>query len=574
MRAMSTTTQLPGEVDVCVIGGGPAGQTVAALLGRYRPGTRVLVLEREGFPRHRVGEGFIVDINRVLADMGAVERIEEEGFPRKWGTTFVWGERREPSTFLFREAAALVDAPEGYQLGYTWHVDRPRFDQLLSEVAVAHGAQFVTGQRVVDVLREGERVVGVRARGRGGDAEVRARWVIDCGGAGGPLTTTVGERVHDRAIRNIAIYGYFEDVGWTPELNGPPDDRRTLILTHPRGWLWLIPVSRELTSVGFVTSHAVWRAGEVADPVAHLDEVLRELPEYEALFAGARAVDYQGDGKLVHAVQELSYTCHRIWGPGWALSGDAAGFVDPVLSIGVYVAMAHAQFLAYALASVLDGELTPELALGSYARSVQDNCDAFRSVAHMFYAYNATRSDWWRECSGLLRQSVHVPEAAERQAFLAFVTGFSARHGLYEEAVNAFGNEFLVSMGQLLFEGQELFEEASLAAEERRVRELLAGDPRLRLRGRWELAPFALPATGTGRLRELRRLELEGGGEDGVYAIGRRLHVEPELAAVPGLLDGARKVSEVAAASGDAEGAERLILRLARMGALERYSSS
>ena len=584
---MTTDTTLPSEVDLCIIGGGPAGQTVAALVSKYRPGTRVLVLERQSFPRHRIGEGFIVDINRVLADVGALERVVAEDFPRKWGTTFVWGAERQPCTFLFREAAALVDPPEGYQLEHTWHVDRPRFDEILAEVAQDAGATFVTRQRVVDVLRDGDAVTGVVVRGDD-DVErtVRARWVVDAGGAGGPLSTTVGEREFDAAIRNIAVFGYYADLGWRADLNGPPDDRRTVILSHPKGWVWVIPVSREVTGVGFVTDLDNFDRSDGVDRVAWLDRVLGELPEYEALFAGARLVDHRGDGKLVHAMQELSYTCHKVWGPGWVLAGDAAGFVDPVLSIGVYVAMAHAQFLAYALVSVLDGAMDVEQALGAYADSVSDNCGAFRAVAHMFYAYNQTRSDWWRECSRLLRTSVHVPQHADRQAFLAFVTGFTARHVLYEEAVNAFGSDFLVSMGQSLFDGEPLFDEQALVDEHERARGVLAGDPRLRMTMPWSFRPFALPAAGTGRLRPVARLELAGHDADepgdSVRRIGRRLHVDPALMPLPELLDGTRRVSELADAlalrAGEAQveraAIDHLLGRLALVGALERVGIS
>ena len=578
-----TTPTLPRETDVCIIGGGPTGQTIAALLRRYRPATRVLVLERQHFPRHRIGEGFIVDINRIFADMGAYERLDAEGFPIKWGTTFVWGSDRRPCTFSFREAAALVDPPQGYQLGYTWHVDRPRFDELLAELSVEAGATFITGQRVLGPLRDGDRVTGVRVRDEvGREAEVRARWVIDCGGGGGPLSTTLGQRTFDQAIRNIAVFGYYAGIGYADDLNGPPDDRRTIILTHPQGWIWLIPVSREVTSVGFVTSIDAYRAAGVEDHITWLDGILGEIPEHGVLFGDAHLVDHREDGRLVHVIQEQSYTCQQVWGDGWALCGDAAGFVDPVLSIGVYVAMAHAQFLAYSLASVLDGDMSADLALGAYARCASDNCEAFRAVAHMFYAWNATRSDWWRECSGLLRQSVHVPADADRQAFLAFVTGFTARHNLYEEAVNAFGSDFLVSLGQQLFDGHPLTSDETLADEHHRARAVLAGDPALRMAGQWDLREFALPAVGTGRLRRVARLDVQldapGAAEHpDVRRIARRVHLEPHFADVPSLLDGRRRVSDVIAELQrrqpevrDRAPVDRLLYRLALLGALSR----
>src|SRR4029079_9734838 len=108
-----------------------------------------------------------------------------------------------------------------------------------------------------------------------------------------------------------------------------------------------------------------------------------------------------------------------------------------ILSIGCYVAQTHAQFLACALRSILDGEVDEETALGCYAKTVRDNLSAFRAVAHMFYRFNTSMSEWWQACSAQLRKSTVVPEEGDKQSFLAFFTGFSARSAIYEEAVNS-----------------------------------------------------------------------------------------------------------------------------------------
>lgn len=571
------------EVDVLVAGAGPAGLTLAGLLAKYRPGTKVLVLEKERFPRHKIGEGLIVDVNRILLDLDALDAVEAAGFPRKYGSTFLWGEDRCPRTFLFRDGEGLVVRPDGYQLDFTWHVDRPSYDRILRDVAVGHGAEVREGTSLVAPVSEGGRVVGAVVRGEdGAEREVRARWTVDCAGGHGPLARTLCRETLDEELRNIALFAYYRDFGWRDDLQGPLELRRTLILTHPRGWVWLIPINARDASVGFVTSLRSFqqekaRRGGRLDPKEYYFEVLRELPEHDVLFGGAEVLDYRQDGRIVHTVQEFSYTTEPTWGPGWALSGDAAGFVDAILSIGCFVAQAHAQFLAYALGSVLDGDCDETLAMDAYATTVSENLESFRSITHMFYAFNRTRSDWWRESSDLLRRSALVPDGAERESFLAFVNGFTARHSLYEEALNSFGGLFLLGLGQSLFGGEEVFDEHAAESEVRRARRLVQGDPRLAVTVPFSTRAFALPHTGTGRLRPVTRLDLAGDDAPG-RSIGRRLYLPAALAAVPGLLDGRTTLSEVARRVAAETGVpfddarrevQKLAYRLARMGVVE-----
>ena len=122
--------------EVAIIGAGPAGLTLAALLAKYRPETSVLVLEKKRFPRYRIGESLIIDINRVLQDMGCMDEVDAAGFVPKYGSTFVWGDDRTPRTFVWPDWQEA-----GYPLPYTWHVERPVYDQILADCALGHGAQ-------------------------------------------------------------------------------------------------------------------------------------------------------------------------------------------------------------------------------------------------------------------------------------------------------------------------------------------------------------------------------------------------------------------------------------------------
>ena len=574
----------PSAVDVVVVGAGPAGCTVAALLAKYRPGTSVLVLERKVFPRHKIGESLIVDINRVLHDMGALDAVDQAGFTRKYGVTFVWGPERQPKTFLWVEGRAVAMTPAGYHDHYTYHVDRDIYDQILVDCASRHGATILHGCDVREVLREGDRVVGVSVRSASGEVrDVRARYVVDAAGGAGPLSRSgaLGKRLDDD-LRNIAVYGYYRNVRAVPELTGDDQHRRTLLVTAPAGWLWVIPLMNGITSVGFVTSLAAYRAAGAPEPAEFHHEMLRSLPEFELLFGEAELVDHRGDGRMIHAVKEYSYSCEQIHGPGWAAVGDSSGFVDAILSIGCFIAHNHGQFLAYTLASLLDGECDEQLAFESYASTVQENLRAFRGVAHIFYAFNPDITVWWRECSARLRASALVPGESDRAAFSAFFTGFAARTSLYDDALFAFDGQFLVRLSERAFGAEPPFEERRTGVHLQKAFEITDGNPILRFVAPYTLRPCLLPLSGKGRLEPATRLDLRvSDGSAGSPAMERRMVMAAAYARLPELIDGQRPVSDVVEVflreHGDgatrAE-AHRTIQRLAAMGAIERLDAS
>ncbi len=569
---------LPESVDVAIIGAGPSGSTLATLLRKYRPGTSVLVLEKEQFPRHKIGESLLVDVNRILVDMGALEQVEAAGFSRKYGATFIWGDEREPFHFLWKEGTSIVHAPKGYQLEYTWHVDRAEYDQILVDAARKHGAQVEHGCAAASLVFDGERVTGVEVRTPDGERRtVAAKFVVDCAGAHGPAHRKLAHRQLDESLRNVAVYGYMRKVGTDPALTGV-DERRTLILTHELGWVWVIPLRDGITSVGFVTAVDNYRKAEVDDHRAYYEQIIEGLREYDSLFSEAELVDYRGDGRLVHTVQEYSYQCEHIAGPGWVTCGNAAGFVDAILSIGVYVAQTHAQFLACALRSVLDGEVPEREALDCYATTVRENLGAFRAVAHLFYAFNCSMSEWWQGCSAQLRQSTLVPSTQDKGAFLAYFTGFSARSAIYEEAVNAFGGSFLLDVSTQLFGDEPLFSGGELSTEASRARALVKRNPVLELGAGIELREFWLPDVRTGELSPVMRMDIAHASLEASPEIARRLYLPASLAHVPELFDGRRTLAQVAdallaegyAGSRDAARLEviKLAYRLACMGAV------
>ncbi|MDI3288860.1 NAD(P)/FAD-dependent oxidoreductase [Polyangium sp. 15x6] len=319
--------------DAIVIGGGPAGSSVATYLGRE--GRRVLLLERERFPREHIGESLLPGVLPYLDALGAREAVESAGFERKEGQTFVWGRDRTPWEIDFRE----LDVHP-----YAYFVDRGRFDEILLRNAEKAGATVREGHAVTRVIFEKGRAVGVRVRGPGGEErDERARFVVDASGQSALVARNADLRRVVRGLKNVAIWAYWEDA------ERLPGHKQSHILTTsvPEGWIWVIPLGKR-TSVGVVTSAATRAEREKLGAKAWYEQVLRASEAAWPLLANARRVTD------VTGAKDWSYRARRLSGPGILLAGDAACFIDPILSTGVHLAMTSGFWAAACVHSALD----------------------------------------------------------------------------------------------------------------------------------------------------------------------------------------------------------------------------
>lgn len=517
---------MSGCVDVLVLGGGPAGATLASILLRHRPGTRVRILEREVFPRFHVGETLVAEVNLVLAEQGAYEAVSAAGFVEKYGATFRWGTDGRPWNLLFATMDELrpPKAETGeVQTAYTWHVDRAVYDRILLDTAVAAGAELVRAHGRT-LLREGGRVVGVRdAEGR----EHRARFVVDATGQAG-LEGSAADRELDPHLRNVAYWSYFRGFGFEDALNGTFDRSRAFIVAHPYGWSWYFPIRPDLVSVGVVT-----RADErpKLDPEALFAAAVASCPELSRLLAGAESVLYEPGAPRVHVIRDYSYLSRSIHEPGFARVGDAAGFVDPILSVGCFLAQTGARHLAYSLRTLLDGApgLDEATVLGGYADHVSETLRAFRDLTWFFYRFNERPDAWWATARSLLAGAGFPAQATDHHAFAAFATGFAARRAVFREPNSTFGEPFFAEAYTRLVDPG--------GAPPARPAPLGPAD-RPRLRGPVDLRPSAVPLDGQGRVIPALRVEVRTPrGHDGDTLV-RRLFVPPSMAPLFGWLDG------------------------------------
>lgn len=399
------------QADVVVIGGGPAGSAVSTMLARG--GWRVVLLERERFPREHIGESLLPASMPILEELGALPAVQAEGFLPKWGATMIWGRDPAPWSWYFRETNKRY--PHAYQV---W---RPRFDQILLDNAKTHGVDVRQGHLVLDVLFDGARATGVRFTNESGEGTIAARVVVDASGQPALLGRRLGLRRWDTSFQNLAVYGYFEGAERLP----PPDETNIFIESYQHGWFWNIPLHSGLMSVGAVVDRHVGAEGiQREGALGFLTSHIAQAPGTGAMLAGARLAS----GPVV--IKDWSYVSDEVVGDGYILAGDAACFIDPLFSSGVHLALSSGALAAAWTATALK---RPEMAVEAgrvYKELYYRQYDHFRSMARLFYASNRTIDSYFWEARRLLGLDDSI---TPREAFIHAVAGQSPLG--YERAV-------------------------------------------------------------------------------------------------------------------------------------------
>lgn len=390
---------------VVVCGGGPAGAAAAALLAKH--GATVTLFERDRFPRHHVGESLQPATFRLLDEhLGLDAAFREAGFARKYGAVYVWGESREPWRVLFDERLERdVDGLDEASLlagdyEHAWQVDRATFDAILLDAARAQGAEVVEQTTVTGVLRDGGRVTGVTVEGRG---EVRADVVLDCTGQRCLVGRALGLTRLVSDLQATATYGYYDHAGGVP---GALGRHVQLVVSLDDGWAWFIPVSPTRTSVGVVVNE---RARLSPERFAAL------VAEAELPVEGAELV--AGPHGTLRFARDWSFTHKRFAGPGWYLVGDAACFVDPILSGGVDFAVRGGFAAALAVLSGGDAEAA------RYDQRLRAEYRAYLKLARYWYGNNRHVDGlFWQAHDSVGDSNIATP----MRAFVYLTTGHYA----------------------------------------------------------------------------------------------------------------------------------------------------
>lgn len=535
------------EVDVLVIGGGPAGSTVSSVLKKYNPSLRVTLVEQSAYPRYHIGESLILELNRILQDMGAMDAISRAGFLKKGGSTFVWGKDREPWFLLFPEADFMRQGGEPGLYGHTWHVVRAQYDSILLDTARGHGVEILQPAKVTRILEEPSgRITGALVEQDGATTEIRARYVVDTGGRTGPISRMRGKRIWDPVLRNVATYGYWKGVDLEEKYSMTWDLSLINVIAIPIGWIWFIPVRRGIVSTGVVTSHERFTNRTESSLEEFYHAHLATSPEVARWIEDAELIQFENAPKRIMTEMDFNYAHDHLAGDGWALAGDAGGFVDPLFSIGVFLAQTAGQMLAYALGTALSAPDEAEAArvLSAYEHHMQTHMASFRQMAYVFYGFNLTKEEWWEKTRSVIHDQALSSDLADRDAFMSALFGFGINLPLFHEATAMLGQMLGMTVRDaLLGRGSS---DADYRNFERTPELPKSATPKLIRECR--RIPSAVPVEGTGRMVPMTRLEFDPIATTGTSATAsfpRHIYVPDEMAGLLDKLDGKTTIAEL-----------------------------
>jgi FADH2 O2-dependent halogenase len=313
--------------DVIIIGGGPAGSVMGTYLSRA--GIKNTIIEASFHPREHVGESMVTSSTRVYKEIDFLKIMEREGFIRKYGASW-----HAPNGKEF--AIEFGEFPqEGIDQDYTYHVDRSKLDLLLLKHAESYGSKIIQGVRVKQVLFEGTRASGVRVNLAGQEVDIPASFVVDASGRGTIIGNQLKLKVKDPIFNQYAVHAWFKNVYRGEEHTA--HFIHIYFLKIERGWVWQIPITDEITSVGVVADLNVFRSAAI-NPEEYFNANVLTNPDLEkAMKHAVRINEFKSEG-------DYSYSLSQFVGDNYMCIGDAARFVDPIFSSGVSVALYSAKY--------------------------------------------------------------------------------------------------------------------------------------------------------------------------------------------------------------------------------------
>ena len=360
------------DYDVLIIGGGPAGSSSASILAEH--GHRVLILEREKFPRYHVGESLIPFNYGPMERLGLIPMMKQSAFMKKYSVQFVSPSGRASQPFYF------FNRYDKDTIAQTWQVLRSEFDEILLHHARAKGAEVMEEISVKELLREGERVVGVRAQKKSGEVvEFRAPMTLDCTGKEAFTAVRNGWRQRDPYLNKIAVWTYYKG---SKRESGIDEGQTTVAMIPEKGWFWHIPQHNDMVSVGVVAEGKYLTRDGVREHKAIFDrEVKENLWIKDHLSVGEQVGPY-------YITSEFSYHARHCGSEGLLLVGDALAFLDPVFSSGLMLALKSGVLAGDAVHEALVARDFSPARFADYATYMRQGVENMRKLVYAFYDPN------------------------------------------------------------------------------------------------------------------------------------------------------------------------------------------
>jgi flavin-dependent dehydrogenase len=361
-------TSISPEYDVVVIGGGPAGSTASTLMAQQ--GRRVGLFERERFPRFHIGESLIPETYWVLKRLDMLPKMQKSHFVKKYSVQFVNATGKLSAPFYFWDN-------KPHECSQTWQVVRSEFDKMMLDNAREHGVDAHEGVHVLDVLFEGDRAVGVRIKDAQGERrEVRATVVVDASGQAALLQNRFKLRRWDPVLNKGAVWTYWEGA----YRDSGRDEGATMVLqtADKKGWFWYIPLHGNIVSVGVVAPFDYLFKGRESHEKTYQEEVDRCPAVKQRVGSGRRVTGY-------FVTRDYSYRSTTVAGNGWVLVGDAFGFLDPLYSSGVLLALKSGELASEAILKGLESGDVSGAQLGGWGARFNEGVDRMRRLVCEYY---------------------------------------------------------------------------------------------------------------------------------------------------------------------------------------------
>ena len=360
--------------DAVVVGAGPAGCATATALAQHH--RRVLVLEREKFPRYHIGESLIPFTYHALDRIGMIPRLQKSGFSRKYSVQFVGPSGRASQPFYF------YNRYDRETVAQTWQVLRSEFDQMLAENAREKGVEIREEVEVTELLKDGDRYVGVRARTKDGhEYTVHAPVTVDATGREAMAATRNAWRRGDPKLNKVAVWTYYDGALRDP---GIDEGGTTVAFIPEKGWFWYIPQHNNRVSVGVVADGKYLTRDGVKDPKTIFHREVKENRWIEQHLAqGTSCGEYW-------LTAEYTFRSQYCAADGLVLVGDAYGFLDPVFSSGLMLALKSGVMAADAIHEALGAGDTGAARFSRYATEMTESVENMRRLVYAFYDTNVS----------------------------------------------------------------------------------------------------------------------------------------------------------------------------------------